>query len=571
MNKGLKLFWLLTKLGINLPGWKANMRSPKGILKTLLFGGVMLASIAFVMWVYVFLMTELIELATMATGMAGTGIGDTMANYLLTILMATAIFAGMILVLIFGIIRNMGVYYSKDTEFLASLPIKQRSVYAAKFFHSYAGEILVFAMIVLPPVIIMGMRTSVDFFFWVKALLVCLLGPMPAFAIASVVAAGLVRISVLARHRDKIMTFGGFILMLVWIIGWQFLGQAMNHMDTEAIMNFITVDMIETIGRVFPPTIWASHSIIYTGSTGLAALGKFLGVCALGAGFSIFVAGRMYQRGAVAQGETAKTGKRLDMAKATGKTRSQLMAIYVKEWKILFRVPIYALNGLVQIVITPIMPIIMFVVPMQGEGMEDFSFLMQEISNPEFLPWFILIAAAIIFFFCTMNTAGATAYSREGQSVWMLQCMPIKAATIARGKLLFALSISAITCLTSFISMSIVFKMVTGPALAMLFAFIASVPIITISNTTDMIRPKLKWESEQKAIKQNLNQFFAILIEMVFMAGVGFLTYFMLAKWGQELPTVLILVTAISIVLAVVSYIWMVKAAPRAIAKMGDD
>ncbi|RKX39401.1 MAG: hypothetical protein DRP20_00945 [Thermotogae bacterium] len=41
----------------------------------------------------------------------------------------------------------------------------------------------------------------------------------------------------------------------------------------------------------------------------------------------------------------------------------------------------------------------------------------------------------------------------------------------------------------------------------------------------DAVRPSLDWDNPQKAMKQNLNGLFSILIVFGFVGGVGFLVY----------------------------------------------
>lgn len=554
MSKLFTLVWLHIKLLLGVSRIKSNMRSFKGILKNVGLLAI-LGLLGVVMWAYVYGLNKFIEL--------------TMAFNMHTVLISIIVFFAMLMVLIYGIFRNMGLYYGKDVEFLITLPIPQRTIYTAKFLTAYIEETAVFALIVLPPFILYGNAISADFFYWAKTAIICLLGALPAFAVASLLASGLMRISVFARYRDKIVTFGGFLLLIGFMILNQFISNYMAEMDSQAIVAFLSGNLISVIGRIFPPSIWATHSLIYIGSTGLNALLLFLGSCVVGAVLSIWLAGSAFARGASAQTEAVRSRKRVDVDK-TSRSRSQLGALFIKEWKIMMRVPIYALNGLVQVIMVPVMIVMLFFLPTGSEGTE-MTFLFDMVRAPEAAPYFILIAGAMVYLFAAFNTAGSTSFSREGQSAWLMQTMPVKAGTIATAKLLFSASIVLITCIVSAIGLGILFKLPTLSVITCTLVFVWSMPVVILGNMIDMLRPKLKWESETKAIKSNLNSFLAILLDFLYIIGGSYLTYKMGVWFNASMTTVIITITVISVVLGIAFFILTQRIAQPRIARMGED
>ena len=149
---GMNQFWRLTRLQLKLTfglaslkaqiksGGKERLKAIASLVMIVLLCGGLLTG-------YLWLLNWLFDLVVLNT------IQDT--------LLAMSIIAGMLVVFVFGIPYAFSLYYAKDIPFLASMPIKQSTVFASKFVSSLIGELGTFSLLVVPTFIIYATHMQV--------------------------------------------------------------------------------------------------------------------------------------------------------------------------------------------------------------------------------------------------------------------------------------------------------------------------------------------------------------------------------------------------------------------------
>ena len=557
----MKQFWQLTALQLKLTfgiatfkaqlkgNRKEKMRAIGSLLAVVLIGGGLLAG-------YLILLNSLFDLV--------------MFNTIYDGLLAVSIMAGMLVVVVFGIPYAISLYYAKDSEFLAALPIKRRTVFASKFTASLIGEVISYALFVVPAVVIYALHVSVTIQYVFSAIFVVLLGAMIPFALVNLVVALLMRISVFTKHRDKFATIVGGICLIAYIVGVQLFSQTMQNVTSEQMLAFLTGGMLDSITSIFPPARWASSALVYGGSTGMTNLLLFVAVCIVCFAICYFVAGQLYQRGVSAQQETAVRNKKVNLKTAGQKQSSPLAAIFKKEWRSVLRSPTYALNGLISVIMAPLMVVMMMIaIPIQDitaeMGMPAMSTSELLASMPqEVLTVLMLIVIAFGYFFAAMNTCGMTVYSREGESSWLLMVLPVSAQTQLKGKILFSMSVTVLAALLMSVAFFFAWQVSIWICLVMFIGVtLVSAPVVLLGIYIDMARPRLHWDSERRAMKSNTNTIFGMLVELAYLAvmiGLAFLI--------SDLTVFVVTISGLSLVLTIIVYVVMMKTAPKLQARM---
>ena len=408
-------------------------------------------------------------------------------------IVAFVLLAAMVVVLLFGIFYAISLYYAKDNEFLMSLPLGKYTAFASKFTVALIGEVGTFALVVVPALVVFALHAGFSLPFLFKGILIVLLGPFIPFAVANLLAAVMMRVSVISRYKDKIAVVGGFILLAGYLFLNQYLSSRLPQMNSYDIVALMSGGLVQMITRAFPPAQWASMALVYSDSRALTGLLLFVGVSALAIFLCVFVAGRMYYRSASAQGETRKRNKRVDVSDLGQRLRHPMWAIYKKEWKTLLRSPVYAMNGLTSVVLAPLLAVVV-VVTQLGIQAGGLSGLLESLNMDFNSIWVILIAAGYCYFMATLNTAAMTMYSREGEALWILEVVPVRAQSFYLGKLFCSLSISLLSVLLA----CAVFVLILGIPLYValiiaLLAVLATLPPLLLMVLVDMAWPRLHW------------------------------------------------------------------------------
>ena len=121
-----------------------------------------------------------------------------------------------------------------------------------------------------------------------------------------------------------------------------------------------------------------------------------------------------------------------------------------------------------------------------------------------------------------MNLVASTSLSREGQTIWIAKILPVSAKQQVAGKLAVSYIISAIGVLTTSLIMFIFLKIpILWTVGATLVGLVGSVPMASLNLLLDVFHPKLVWNSEQEAMKQNMNGGIGMLLSLLVLLILG--------------------------------------------------
>ncbi len=536
MKQFTSLLKLHLKLKYTFPELRYDLRAnPKKAWRAIGLGLLITFVICYVLAFYSFIAYYIIKAAA-SVNMAG-------------VFLAIGIMSTQIVILIFGIFYMMGLYHMKDMQLLASLPITQGKVFAVKFIMVLISEIGTFVLFLVPIIIIYGLQMGASYDFYLKALVVVLLGAFIPMAVSSLLAALLVRTSVFTRKKDLIAIIGGFIFFTAifamnMLISTNLQGLLMN--GGVANLQQEQRALINAIATGFPPSAWAARALIEPGLAGLGSLGLFALVSLAGTGVAAFIAGRMYFSGALAQLESARS-KPKDVSRSYGKVSSPVNAIFIKEWKVILRSPIYALNSLFGIIIGPMM--LFFLTIGSGRNKQGMEQLGRLLSGQSLIA--SLALCGLMIFVGAMNPAAATVISREGKAFWIAKMVPVSAKQQIKGKFYFGCSIALLGVLATAVLGGIILKLPILSVMAgAIVAILLGTAVSAISVLLDMAKPKLLWESEQQAIKQNMNAFFATMLGFLVILSFGYFG-FRLVTSGMSAVLIWGILIAVALCLAI--------------------
>jgi len=257
---------------------------------------------------------------------------------------------------------------------------------------------------------------------------------------------------------------------------------------------------------------------------------------------AILLLGGGYQHLAIRQNETfTRMNAASRRSTARQGVRTPLMAMYRRELREIFQVPVYAMNCLATAVMFPLMAAILFF----GGGANSQLALL-----PEFLrliPGALFAACATALFALTgsMNVAVFTAVSREGKRHEFYRTLPVKPATQLTAKLVMGLTLNLISSLP--VAVLALFALpafraetVVGFLCGLLFTTGTSTAALMI----DVAHPRFGWKNETEAIKQNGIAAVSMFGIMALITAFGFI-YYGLTRLGVTYITALVILCVI--------------------------
>lgn len=417
-------------------------------------------------------------------------------------------------------------FFSDEMRILLPLPLKPYEVLTGKFIVVLLDQMIISLALLLPGFIYYGLRMGASVSYWIYMVVIFLLSQVFPLAFVTIITLPLSRILGFRRNRDFLI-FAVSVAVLVGAIGFQFyfVNAAFKapEVSAEAIAKMLANpdSMLNKISVAYPPALFAVNAL---SKAGLSALGWFLGylsINGLALLFTLFVGEKLYYRTyseiqeSFAKKKTSK--KSLDRIFTV---TSPFRALLKREWRYLLRIPAFSVNAFANVLAFPAILVIMGL-SVQASQDAAIAALFEGFKSHS-----VVIGSLVAILAGATNLLSVSLFSREGKLLRELRVLPVEARTILMVKLIQITEMSLIGPVAASIAVRILFgtsiwQMIFIVGIGSLCTFFLNLVQVVV----DAVRPSLDWDNPQKAMKQNLNGLFSILIVFGFVGGVGFLAY----------------------------------------------
>lgn len=428
-----------------------------------------------------------------------------------------------LIIFLLGIFYVISVfYYSQDVEQLLPLPLKPAEILGAKFLVALLYEYLSGLILLAPLLITYGVKSGGGVLYSLFAFILYLLIPVLPLVLAVFPVMLFMRFTNWGKKKDLFRVIGGLIALVLAVL-FQFFVQskAEDLADIERVQHMILsgeMNILQLVTQMFPPSEWAALALSQAG--GLSGIG-YLALLTLLSAVSIYLflqaGNRLYFAGVMGISESAAKRKKLDAASVSRLTgaRSALAAYVSKEWKILWRTPVYLLNCVSYSLFMPLILLIPFI-GRSGERNGMWALIGRLVMNEGTAGISLAVGTAVLLLIAGLNSTSVTAITRDGQGFFMNKCLPIPYRQILLAKLVPGTLLSLVCLLLLVAEATWLFGL--SPHFGMML-LLTGVPGIILMNMlaimVDLRLPKLGWGSEQEAVKQNLNTLFPALFGIV--------------------------------------------------------
>jgi ABC-2 type transport system permease protein len=415
------------------------------------------------------------------------------------------------------------------------------------------------APIILPALIVYGFKKRGGLGYWITMPLTYLLLPVIPLAAAGLVVVGMMRLVNIGRKKDLLIVLGSLVLIAAALFLQFGLSRATGTSgpDAQQIIAMIGSPdgLVQTIGRRFPPAIWATRLL----HDGLLTVSGFSGFV-LFAGLSILLFGglmagaqRLFFGGLVGlsersggPGRRAKAGAKIKVSSGHHPVR----AIFLREARLMNRTPIFLLNGVLGVLMVPL---VFALTLSSGRRGGDSADILRLMTSAKPLTG-ILVTTMFMIVCATLSGVASSAFSREGRKFWISKVIPVDYRQQVLAKFLHSMAIALLGIGSAAAVLIFRFHLDAGqwlPSLALALPVTAFLTSLNLA--VDLARPLLDWISPQKAMKQNLNVLIAMLLDLgfLFLYGLAFLA---LGKSGLTLAAILAILAGVGLGLAVLAY-----------------
>lgn len=425
--------------------------------------------------------------------------------------LASIMFGAQILVLFFGAATFLAVmYFSKDNEFLLSLPVKPVEIYLTKLLMVYLSHFAISTLILLPVFITTAVAAQITSIgYYIFAIFGILLVPLIPLLLVSIIALPLAYLVNYFRKNTTLATIVGMVFFIgffsLYFVGVMSMQNSMP--DEGGVINVDSMkNVLGIISMISYPTLMLSRAMLGVGNVALSG-SIFFAIVIVAAIISIGLSLLLYRKSAT---KFLEVGVKKGKAKQMKVSGSQLWTLIKRDLKSITRDTSLAFNSFMGILLSPI--VIGIMCSSMGSAMgsvEGNSTMNAEIMN-------IATASlmAIIMLIST-NYIAMLPISREGDKFYMIKYMPITPKTYIKSKLLLADIYVVVGSVLSSIGL-----FVTGVKVYNGIAFIICIACYGLGMNGFMVNrdiknPNLHWINIREITKRNYSIMPTMIIDIV--------------------------------------------------------
>lgn len=435
-----------------------------------------------------------------------------------TLLLSSSFTSASAAMMIFGIFYVLSIFYfSEDVDILLPLPIKPYQILGAKLIIVTMFQYILEVIFVLPIFIAFGVK-SPSILFFINATILYLTLPIIPTIICALISIVIMSFTKLVKNKDRFKMLSGFVGIIFAILINIFMRKigGGNSQIADTLKN--NQGTMNTVSNILPTSKLAAYSL--TGSNPVISEVNLLLFLFISIAFVIIfmiAAQALYFKGAVGISQASAKGKKLtdkQFNEASNRT-SVIISYTLKELKLLIRTPAYFLNCILfSVFFPPIILVIMF----HGS---DKAFSGLPMNNGVFLT----AASGIIAVLSSMNMITATAISREGKNFYVMNYIPVTYEKQIISKVLSGIIVSAISAAIFSTLGIILLKIPLITAVLILIIAILGISAYSfLGIILDLKFPKLDWDNETSAVKQNYNPIIMIFGSIIFTVAASIIT-----------------------------------------------
>lgn len=424
-----------------------------------------------------------------------------------------------ILISIFTFIFSFNVilnefYFTSDIENLLPLPVRSSQILGAKATAAFLSESLIQLLIILFSVLGFFLALHLPIENFLLGIIGMFTLPIIPIVYCSIISMVLMSFTRLIKNKETIRKLGLGFIVLILLIFIYFLA-SFQQFDLELyIEGFVNGDksFLYLMRSIFP------HINLFINTLTTGSISSLLLYILINIGYILILLGLAelcYFKGVI--GLTAKdTKSKRGSINILNNIRvdSPYKAYFKKEIRILFRTTSYFLNCILINFIWPLFVYVIYKIKFSDISLSKLRNLISLYDNNTLIIILIFVLSISILI-PAINSIAASSFSREGKQFYFMKYIPLEYNSQVFVKLL-------VSILIAFLGINIfalIFYFVIGLPISIIFVFliISFLCVYFICNLgclIDSINPKLVWDDELNALRENSNNFIVMGISM---------------------------------------------------------
>ena len=364
----------------------------------------------------------------------------------------------MMILLLFSLVLSVKnivtvLYTADDLPVLLPMPFSAGQIVTAKLTVTLKFPVVLSVILINASFFGFGLRAGMGAAFYIGTVLSSVLVPVTGLAVAALLTVVIFKCCGFIRNRDMMVAIGG-ILTIVLTVGYMIVSSILNSNDSpDAALGALSA--VAGLSEYFPNVAFLS-GFMFDGS--IIGLFISLGITAAAIALALLVIKLFYLSTALSMQNTGSAKKPVEGSMLSARRkRGALKALTSYEAKNARRNPAYMIYGFAMTFIWPLF----FVLPFAFGKNVLFNSANGSVDTSAALICALLLGVAASCFACGFNILPGTAFSREGDSFYVLRAMPLDFKDYYKSKLRFSMLICSLGSVSYILILGIV-CIVTG-------------------------------------------------------------------------------------------------------------
>ncbi len=422
------------------------------------------------------------------------------------------------------------LFYYKDYQILAPLPIHPRKVFLSK--------LVVLLVMIYAINFLVSLPIMFSYFYWngfnfiglILFIIGFLLIPLIPFMVVSMISLGISLLTSKMRYSKII----NLVLMLAVLLGIMALSFSMNETEVNPLTG--QIDLFASFTKYYLPFKWFNNAINNQSILDMLYLLASHGILFI---VYIYFVEKLTEF-------TNKRGIRSHIVykqkTISFQEKTVVRSLVEKEFKKFFNSTLYALNSGIGIVFMVVISVasLFFQADIQSIITSEIGFSLDS----------EILIMAVFAFMIGMTYTPAISLSLEGENLWILKSLPIEASTVMYSKILFNLVLVVPIALISLVMLAISLSISMINILLLMILVIAfSVFISFMDAVINLYFPKFDYNNDAEVVKQSIAALIAIFGMFAILVTLGFGFYYVNKIVSIEFS--ILFLTLISILLTI--------------------
>jgi len=415
-------------------------------------------------------------------------------------------FAIEVFTIMFGTIVLMNtMFFSKDNEFLSTLPVKSGEVFTAKLLYVALNELILSGSLGLVAVIILGIVGGFSPLYYLLGLIAVVLCPLLSLTISSIL---LFPLMTVVSKIKKNTTLTTIISMLAFIAFFVVYVLFITKLEQSSLMGdeFVNANVAVALFKALGTNSALFFNYALAGVVFLEdfLLSLFTVVAIWGGGLVIayLLAQAVYSKCANMQMEHSDT-----KLKNEGYVlKDVIQSLVIRDFKEILRDPAIFFNCIMQVIMPPLMVGLMLGVMYNEMGLleGEMGVIMSQVMGM----WMS------IMFVCGSNYSASTAITRENRRWYAMKTMPVPYTMQIKAKLIIAFCFALASSVLTGIALYFFSTSILETILKVIVMIVLSYGFACLQIKLDLDKPTLNWATVKEGFKNNPATSISLFIAM---------------------------------------------------------